>query len=92
MHGLTDLKISRTVLMKNEFSRLIFGKYSNEVFLKHSCGGSCTRIDGKDPTKLIVDFRNFANEPENRMKEYIGQTFLETYKSILRKNICSCQY
>jgi len=62
------------ILMKPEFSRQIFEKYSNIRFHKHPFGRSravpCKRVGGRkvgktDMTKLIVAFRNFSNVTKN---------------------------
>ena len=60
----------RQILMKLEFSRRIFGKYSNIKFSENLSSGSrvvpCGRQDGRpDMAKLIVAFRNFENAPNN---------------------------
>jgi hypothetical protein len=57
------------VLMKLEFSKEIFGKFSNIKFNENHYGGSrvvpCGRADRRtDMTKLIAAFRNFANAPK----------------------------
>jgi hypothetical protein len=57
------------ILVKLEFSRQIFEKYSNIKFHENpSCGSRvipCGRTDGQtDMTKLMVVFRNFANSPK----------------------------
>jgi hypothetical protein len=55
------------ILMKLEFSRQIFEKYSNIKFQENpSNGAELFLADGRtDMTKLIVVFRNFANAPNN---------------------------
>jgi hypothetical protein len=61
------------VLMKLEFSRQIFEKYSNMKFHENPSSGSrvvpCGRADGqmwRSQWSLFVTFRNFANAP-NKM-------------------------
>jgi hypothetical protein len=66
------------ILMKLEFSRQIFGKYSNIKFHENSSGGSrdvpCGRKDVRTHmTKLTVAFRNFANTSKN---EYFANSKL----------------
>ena len=62
-------RYSWQILMKLEFSRQIFGKFSNIIFHKKntfndspavSCGQRHT-----DMAKLIIVFRNFVNAPKN---------------------------
>jgi hypothetical protein len=56
-------------LIKLEFSRQIFEKYSNIKFHKNSSSGRrvvpCRTDRRTDMTMLIVDFRNFANTLKN---------------------------
>jgi hypothetical protein len=57
-------------LMKLKFSRQVFEKYSVSNFLIRLMGSKLFHADGRtdrqtDMTKLIVDFRNFANALEN---------------------------
>jgi hypothetical protein len=51
--------------MELEFYRQIFEKYSNTNSMKiRKVGAELFDADGRtDMTKLIVDFRNFANAP-----------------------------
>jgi len=63
-------RYSYNILMKLEFSRHIFEKYSNIKFHENpSCGSRvvpCGHTDGQtDMTKLIVAVRNFANAPKH---------------------------
>jgi len=56
------------ILMKLEFCRQCFEKYSNIKYHKNPSSGSrvvpCGQTDGQtDITKLIVAFRDFANAP-----------------------------
>jgi hypothetical protein len=58
------------ILMKFEFSRRSFEKYSNIIFPENpyseSRGVPCGRADGRtDVTKQIVVFRNFAKAIKN---------------------------
>jgi len=58
------------ILMKLEFPRQIFEKYSNIKFHGNpSCSSRvvpCRRTDGRTGmTNLIVNFRNFSNSPKN---------------------------
>jgi hypothetical protein len=67
------------ILMKLEFSRQIFEKYSNIKFHENPCSGSrvvpCGRTEGwTDMTKLIVTFRIFANSPKNRQRTHSTQS------------------
>jgi hypothetical protein len=61
--------------MKLEFSRKIFEKrliyqVSSKCVYWESSFFPCGRTDGTtDVTKLIVDFRNFANAPKNDMAQ-----------------------
>jgi len=55
--------------MKLEFSRQIFGKYSNIKFHENPSSESrvvpCGRADGRTyVTNLIIAFRNLANSPK----------------------------
>jgi len=55
--------------MKLEFSRQICEKYTNTKYHENPSSGSgdfpCGQTDGQvGMTKLIVDFRNFANTPK----------------------------
>jgi hypothetical protein len=57
------------IFTKLEFSRQIFEKFSNIKFPENPSIGSrvvlCGGTDGQtDTMKLIVVFRNFANEPK----------------------------
>jgi hypothetical protein len=57
------------ILMKREFSRQIFEKYSNIKFHEHPSSESQVVPSGQtdrrtDMAKLIVAFRNFANAPK----------------------------
>ena len=67
-------RYSCQILMKLEFSRQIFEKYSNINFhenrpvgieLFHAGGSRDT--EWQDRTKLITAFRSFANAPKNEM-------------------------
>ena len=58
------------ILMKLEFSRQIFKKYSNIKFNENptskSRGVPCRRMDGQaDMTKVTVAFHNFPRAPKN---------------------------
>jgi len=63
----------RPNLVKLEFSRKIFKKYSDKISRKsiqseQSCS---TRTDGReDTTKLTVAYRNFANAPTNECTNF----------------------
>jgi len=61
--------------MKLEFSRQVFGKYSN--FMKICpVGAELFHADRRiDTTKLTVAFRNFANVPKNRRKPMVPEYF-----------------
>jgi hypothetical protein len=64
------------ILIKLEFSKQIFKKYSNIKFHENPSSGSqvvpCGRTDRQtDMTKPIVTFRNFANEPKTKSPKYI---------------------
>jgi len=74
--------------MKIEFSLNILENYSNIKFHEKtfigsrvvSCGPTNGQTDREtDMTKLIVDFRNFANVPNNCLQSetvgFSGQTF-----------------
>jgi len=76
MHGTKSLKFTRyscQILNKLGFSRKIFGKnvqISSFTKIRPLGGGGgasfSVRTDGQPAmTKLIVDFRNFSNEPKN---------------------------
>jgi hypothetical protein len=53
-------------LMKLEFSRHMFRKYTNMKFHENASGGTRHVSGGQtDRTKLIVAFQNFANAPKN---------------------------
>jgi hypothetical protein len=58
--------------MKLEFSEQIFEKASNVKFNQYLFSGSrvvpCERTD---MTKLIVDFRNFANAPKKERNRWL---------------------
>jgi hypothetical protein len=61
-------------LVKFEFSRQIFEKFSNMKFGENPSGRSRVvpygRTDGRTGMpKLIVAFRNFANAPKNETKK-----------------------
>jgi hypothetical protein len=59
------------ILMKLEFSRHVFGKYSKIIFHEYPYSGSellhaGRRTNGRTAmTKQIVPFRNFVNAPKN---------------------------
>jgi len=54
------------ILMKLEFSRQVFEKYSNIKFHENPFSGSRVVLCGQtDMKKLVVAFRNFANAPYN---------------------------
>jgi len=54
------------ILVKLEFSRLIFEKYSNINVHENPSNGSRVVSYGRtDITGLILAFRNFANAPKN---------------------------
>ena len=56
--------------MKLEYHRKIFEKSSNIKFHENPSSGSRVVPCGRtDITKLIVDFRNFANAPNKRIGE-----------------------
>jgi len=60
------------MLVKLEFSRQIFEKYSNIKFHENPSSGNRVvpngRKDGQiDTIKLIFTFHNFANAPKNRV-------------------------
>jgi len=63
------MKITRRtsqILIRTEFSRRIFEKYSNTILNENPSSSSrvvpCVRTD---ITKLTVAYRNFANAPKN---------------------------
>ena len=59
-------RYSAQILMKLEFSRQSFEKYSNINFHKNPSGGGERFVPcGRTDMKIIVDFWNFANTPEN---------------------------
>jgi hypothetical protein len=73
-----------------QFSRHIFEKSSNIKFYYNSpMGPSCSmrtdrQADGRtDMTKLIVDFRNFADGPKNCSDKYLA-----SYCRVTRKHTC----
>jgi len=56
-------------LMKYEFCRQVFEKFSNIKFYENPSSGS-GQMDGQtDMTKLIVTFHNFSKAP-NKMETY----------------------
>ena len=65
-------RYSCPILVKLEFSRQFFEKYSDNKFHENTSIGSrvvpCVQTEGRtDMTKLIVVFfRNFSNAPKNR--------------------------
>jgi len=65
-----NILYSRYILMKLEFSRQIFEKFSNINFNNNPSSGSpvvpCGQTDGRrDKKKLTVASRNFVNESKN---------------------------
>jgi len=65
-----NTRYSCPILMKLEFSRQIFKKYSNIKFHENPSSGSRVvarrRTDGRtDMTKLTFAFRNFVKAPKN---------------------------
>jgi len=67
-------RYSCPILMKLEFSRQVFEKYSKTKLYENPSSGSrvvpCGRTDGqldkqRGMTNLIFAFRNFANAPKN---------------------------
>jgi hypothetical protein len=71
------LHIKYPILMKLEFSRMIFENYSNIKYNENpsrgsrvvACGWTGGRTDGQTGmTKLIVAFYNFSNLSKNRNK------------------------
>jgi hypothetical protein len=67
-------RYSYVILIKLEFFRHIFEKYSNTKFNENASSGNqvfpCGRTDGETDrqtslTKLMVALRNFANAPKN---------------------------
>jgi hypothetical protein len=72
MYICPHVRYSRHTLIKRQFFRQIFEKYSNIRFHENTSQWkpSCSmRTDGQrerraDMTKLIVAFRNFANAPK----------------------------
>jgi hypothetical protein len=67
-------RYSYHVVIKIEFSRQIFEKYSNMKFHENPSSGNrvlCGRADGQtDMMKLTVAFRNFANALQNDWRNY----------------------
>ena len=62
----TGLHVNYPILMKLEFSRQYFEKYSNIKFDENPFSGSVAVPCGwTDKTKLIVAFPNFANARKN---------------------------
>jgi len=64
------IRYSCQILMKLEFSRQNFEKYSNIIFYENPSSESRIVPRGRpgwrtDITKLIIDFRNFVNAPKN---------------------------
>ena len=60
------------MLMKLEFSRRIFKKYSNIKFHENPSGGSrVVPCEMTDITKLMVAFRNFADAPKISVQLFI---------------------
>jgi hypothetical protein len=58
-------RYSCPILIKLEFSRQIFEKYSNIKFHENPSSGSRVVACGRaDMTKLIVAFRNYVNVPK----------------------------
>ena len=63
-------RYSCPIVMRTEFSRHFFEKYSNIKFHENSSGGTrvvpCGKTDGQTQmTKLRAAFRNFARVPKN---------------------------
>jgi len=60
-------RYSCQILMKLEFSREVFERYSNIKFHENpSSGGRAVPSDRRtDTTKLTFAFRNFGNAPKN---------------------------
>ena len=59
---------SCSVLMKLEFSQLIFKKYSNKFHENPSSGSQVVPCRRTDMMKQIVTFRNSVNVPKNKVK------------------------
>jgi len=68
---MSSTRYSCHILIKLEFSRQIFEKYSNiKLHLIRPVGAELFHLDGRtdgrtDMTKLIFDFRNFAKVPKS---------------------------
>ena len=73
MHGNMSLKMyigySCPILIKLEFSRQIFEKYSSTKLYENPTGGNDVFLGGEtdrqEKKKLVVSFPNFANAPKN---------------------------
>ena len=70
----------RQIVMKREFSRQIFEKYSNIKFHENPLLQADERTD---MTKVIVAFRNFAKAPKNKYS-YKNMTV----KDVKRWDVC----
>jgi len=64
---MSSTRYSCQILIKLEFSRQVFEKYSNRNFMKIHPVGADFFADGQTDrmTKLIVAFRSFGNAPKN---------------------------
>ena len=74
-------RYSCPILMKHEYSRQIFEKYSNINFMKirpvrAALCHADKLTDGQTWRKLVVDFRNFMNTPKSRGKQLINLTIV----------------
>jgi len=80
-------RYSCRIVIKLEFSRLFFFKYSIIKFHKNPYSGnrnvSCGQTERQTHmTKLIVAFRNFASAPPNWQHCFTGNRLLEKFSHV----------